>query len=117
MSTILLNQKDGTIIDEQVSVFDFKQLGAKDTVVLFTIAIEGAGTIVLDLFQRKTSNIQNIATITERGSSRLAGQTGVGYLIAHFPPEDLQYLSFDQVKVLFHEFGHAMNIALSGTKY
>ena len=50
VSTILLNQKDGTIIDEQISVFDFKQLGAKDTVVLFTIAIEGAGTIVLDLF-------------------------------------------------------------------
>lgn len=30
---------------------------------------------------------------------------------------DTQYLSFDQVRTMFHEFGHALNIALSHTKY
>jgi peptidyl-dipeptidase Dcp len=32
-------------------------------------------------------------------------------------PLDEQYLSFDQVKTIFHEFGHALNIALCDTKY
>jgi peptidyl-dipeptidase Dcp len=27
------------------------------------------------------------------------------------------YLSYDQVRTVFHEFGHALNIALSNTKY
>ena len=30
---------------------------------------------------------------------------------------DSHYLSFDQVRTLFHEFGHALNIALCETKY
>ena len=32
-------------------------------------------------------------------------------------PTDTQFLSFDQVKNLFHEFGHALNVAMSKTKY
>lgn len=32
-------------------------------------------------------------------------------------PRDTQYLSFDQVKNIFHEFGHAFNVAMSKTKY
>ena len=46
----------------------------------------------MDLFQRvggRNTSIQNIATVTEKGSSKLTGQTGVAYLIANFPPEDL----------------------------
>jgi peptidyl-dipeptidase Dcp len=30
---------------------------------------------------------------------------------------DVQFLSFDQVRNIFHEFGHALNVALSQTKY
>lgn len=38
-------------------------------------------------------------------------------MVAHLPREDIQYLTFEMVKTLFHEFGHALNIALSETKY
>lgn len=31
--------------------------------------------------------------------------------------KDALLLSFSQVKTIFHEFGHALNIALSNTKY
>ncbi len=32
-------------------------------------------------------------------------------------PLDTQFLSYDQVKNLFHEFGHALNVSMSTTKY
>ena len=35
----------------------------------------------------------------------------------NLPREDFQYLSFSMVQQMFHEFGHALNIALSKTKY
>ncbi len=47
----------------------------------------------------------------------MLNQSGIAYLIANLPGEDMQYLTFEQVKTLFHEFGHALNIALSETKY
>ena len=54
VSTIVLDQKDGTIIEEKVSVFDFENLASSSEespkVVLFTISVEDAGTIVMDLF-------------------------------------------------------------------
>ena len=58
-----------------------------------------------------------MSTITERGSSRLTGQTGTAYVVANLPREQTQYLNFEQVKTIFHEFGHALNISLSNTKY
>lgn len=38
-------------------------------------------------------------------------------MIANLPREQVQYMTFEQTKTLFHEFGHAMNISLSQTKY
>lgn len=35
----------------------------------------------------------------------------------NLPREDFQYLNYSMVQDLFHEFGHALNIALSNTKY
>ena len=55
--------------------------------------------------------------MTEQGSSRLGNKTGVAYLNMNLPREDFQYLNFTMVQNLFHEFGHALNIALSRTKY
>jgi len=78
---------------------------------------------VLDLFerdqgpQRSAAAGQNIATLTEQGSSRLANQSGVAYINMNLPREDFQYLSYSILTDMFHEFGHAMNIALSHTKY
>jgi hypothetical protein len=51
----VLNQSTGEILDEQVSAFDFNHLTAKSEqdmhkIVLFTISIKDAGTIILDLF-------------------------------------------------------------------
>ena len=45
------------------------------------------------------------------------GQTGHAYMTFNLPREANQFLSFDQVKTVFHEFGHAFNIAYSDTKY
>ena len=55
--------------------------------------------------------------MTERGSSSNLDQTGIAFINMNLPREDLQYLSFEMVKTLFHEFGHAINIAVSNTKY
>ena len=35
----------------------------------------------------------------------------------NLPREAFQFLNFDLVKTLFHEFGHALNIGMSKTKY
>jgi Zn-dependent oligopeptidase len=101
-------------------VFDLSELVSGDNkVVLLAVEIENAGQIILDLFQRekRQSRVQNVSTLTERGSSFLRGQSGVAYVTAHLPREDIQYLTFEQTKTLFHEFGHAINIAISQTKY
>lgn len=111
---------DGQVVDEKIDTFDFGKV--MEQTVLFKIDVEGGGSIVMDLFQRggqstRLAQVQNISTITERGSSKLLNQHGVAYMIAYLPREELQYLTFEQVKTLFHEFGHALNIALSQTKY
>ena len=78
---------------------------------------------MLDLFERDQNEqanpaaAQNVATLTELGSTRLTDQKGVAYLNMNLPREDFQYLSYSILKDMFHEFGHAINIALSHTKY
>lgn len=62
VSTLVLNQSTGEILDEQVSAFDFNHLAAKSEqdmhkTVLFTISIKDAGTIILDLFQKSQQNV------------------------------------------------------------
>ena len=78
--------------------------------------------MILDLFERDSTNqraaaSQNVATLTEKGSSKVINQNGVAYLNMNLPREDFQYLSYTIVQNLFHEFGHALNSALSNTKY
>ena len=121
VSTVVLDTQ-GTTVAQFDDTFDFTRIGSKDK-VLFLIDIKDRGRIVLDLFQMeqtlkgKVGQVGQISTLTERGSSLLNGQTGVAYFVANLPQEDMQYLSYEMVKTLFHEFGHAMNIALSQTKY
>lgn len=50
------------------------------------------------------------------GCSTLEGQRPVAYIVDGMDRQ-YQYLSYDQVRTMFHEFGHALNIALSNTKY
>ena len=89
----------------------------KDCAVLFEIDIEGRGTIILDLFQRPSKfNQTQVSTLTEVGSSTLQEQQPVAYVVDAMDRSSV-YLSYDQVRTVFHEFGHALNIALSNTKY
>jgi len=77
--------------------------------------VKGRGKIVLDLFARKSKLHKNqTQTLTEQGAK--TGQHAVAYIVDALPT-DTQFLSFDQVKNIFHEFGHALNVALSNTKY
>lgn len=73
-------------------MFDLSELVSGDNkVVLLAVEIENAGQIILDLFQRekRQSRVQNVSTLTERGSSFLRGQSGVAYVTAHLPREDI----------------------------
>ena len=123
VTTTVIDQLTGELVGEMDGVFDFSLLNNPNTAVLFQLQIKGRGTIVLDLFerdqgsQRSATAGQNIATLTEQGSSRLANQSGVAYINMNLPREDFQYLSYSILTDMFHEFGHAMNIALSHTKY
>ena len=119
VTTVVLDQETGDILKELVGKFDFTEISSDEKVTLFTIDIKDRGSIILDLFNRgdRLQAVSQVSTMTERGSSLLKSQTGVSYVVAHLPKVDLQYLAFDQVKTLFHEFGHAMNISLSTTKY
>ena len=76
ISTVVLKKSDASVLQETMGVFDFEPLSQEDHVVLFTISIEDAGMIVMDLFQRgpgSRAQISNVTTITEKGSSLLAG--------------------------------------------
>ena len=57
-----------------------------------------------------------MSTLTEIGCSRLQDQQPVAYVVDGMDRSVL-YLSYDQVRTMFHEFGHALNIALSSTNY
>jgi peptidyl-dipeptidase Dcp len=97
--------------------FDVEGLKSEENIVLFVIETEKFGKIILDLFQREAKFNQNqVSTLTEVGSSKLEGQTSVAYVVDGMQ-KNLQYLSFDQVKTVFHEFGHALDIALCNSKY
>lgn len=71
----------------------------------------------MDLFYRNHKLHKNqTQTLTEQGSRKLSGQHPVAYMVDCLPL-DTQFLSYDQVKNLFHEFGHALNVSMSTTKY
>ena len=56
-------------------------------------------------------------TMIERGSSKLLGNKGIAFLKMNLHRDGSQFLTFENLKTLFHEFGHALNISLSNTKY
>ncbi|CDW86736.1 oligopeptidase a [Stylonychia lemnae] len=86
---------------------------------LLEVILEDGGTILLDIFFRPHKLHKNqTQTLNEQGSTYLEqDQRPVAYLVDNLLPRDTTYLSFDQVKNLFHEYGHALNIGLSKTKY
>ena len=71
----------------------------------------------MDMFQRPSKfNQHQVSTLTEVGCSTIEGQRAVAYIVDGMQ-KDATYLSYDQVKTVFHELGHALNIALCDTKY
>ena len=89
----------------------------RDHIVYIVMEIEGRGTIIMDMFRRPTKfNRFQVSTLTEIGASTLQNQNAVAYIVDTME-KDALYLGFSQVKTIFHEFGHALNIALSDTKY
>lgn len=120
VTTTVLDKNTGELLSETDGMFDFSDLSNPAATVLFQLRLRDKGLIILDLFQRESDRpaaAQNAATLTEQGSSRLADQHGIAYLNMNLPREDFQYLNYSIVKNMFHEFGHALNIALSSTKY
>ena len=56
MTTTVLDQQTGELINEFDGAFDFSLLNDTNTVVLFQIQIRDRGTIILDRFDRDTTN-------------------------------------------------------------
>jgi len=124
IKTVILDAKTGEVLDERFdssfTKFCLDHINNpeyKDQVVYFVIDIENNGTIIMDLFGRPSKfNKYQVSTLTEVGSTRLDGQKPVAYIVDGME-KDALLLGFAQVKTIFHEFGHALNIALSNTKY
>ena len=57
ITTIVLDQKTGELVDETENAFDFSSVEKENMSVLFTLDIENRGTIVLDLFQRHGQSV------------------------------------------------------------
>ena len=71
-------------------MFDFGNIENENMVTLFKLDLKERGTIVLDLFTRDgqaAMDTSQASTLTERGSSKLTGQTGVAYVHMRLPRE------------------------------
>ena len=52
VTTTVIDQRTGELIDESQGLFDFSKLTLPNTVVLFQLHLKDRGSIVLDLFER-----------------------------------------------------------------
>ena len=52
VTTTVIDQRTGELIDESHGLFDFSKLTLPNTVVLFQLHLKDRGSIVLDLFER-----------------------------------------------------------------
>ena len=52
VTTTVIDQQTGNLIEERHGVFDFSQLLQPRTIVLFQLQLKGRGNIILDLFER-----------------------------------------------------------------
>ena len=52
VSTTVVDQRTGALIEEKHGIFDFSQLTRPNTAVFFQLQIKNRGTIILDLFER-----------------------------------------------------------------
>src|SRR5262245_46019121 len=71
------------------------------------------GGIYFDLYPRE-GKFPHAAAWPVRGVSRKAGRTPISVLVTNF---DRRGLTHDEVKTLFHEFGHILHGVLSETAY
>jgi thimet oligopeptidase len=71
------------------------------------------GGIYFDLYPRE-GKFPHAAAWPVRGVSRKAGRTPISVLVTNF---DRRGLTHDEVKTLFHEFGHILHGVLSETTY
>jgi thimet oligopeptidase len=71
------------------------------------------GGIYVDLYPRE-GKFPHAAAWPVRGVSRKAGRTPISVLVTNF---DRRGLTHDEVKTLFHEFGHILHGVLSETTY
>jgi thimet oligopeptidase len=74
---------------------------------------EHVGGVYLDLFPRD-GKFKHAAAWPVRGVSRRAGRKPVSVLVTNL---DRKGFTFDELEVLFHEFGHVMHGVLSETEY
>ena len=93
------------------------------TAYLFRIDLDYNGRhseIYLDLFERNHKSNGQAATFTIQGScsqkSEKFQQHPIAYMVNSISL-DQPFLTFKQIKDVFHELGHAMHIALSQTKF
>ena len=90
ITTLVLDQTSGEVVDEIEDIFDFGSIEKENMVTLFKLDLKDRGTIVLDLFTRDGQagmDTSQASTLTERGSSKLTGQTGVAYVHMRLPRE------------------------------
>ena len=71
------------------------------------------GGIYFDLYPRE-GKFPHAAAWPVRGVSRKAGRTPISVLVTNF---DRRGLTHDEVRTLFHEFGHILHGVLSETPY
>ena len=120
IATYILDKDSGEVMKKIENMFELEQIlksEYSDCPVIYEIDVEGRGSILMDMFTRSSKyNQHQTSTLTEVGCSTLENQRAVAYIVDGMD-KSAQYLSFEQVVTIFHEFGHALNIALSNTKY
>jgi len=71
------------------------------------------GTLYTDLYPRP-DKYSHAAVWSVRGSSTRAGRLPTAALVTNF---DRRGLTLDELETLLHEFGHALHVTLSATRY
>lgn len=108
--------------DEEITAFDTITIDNEEKIAyLFRLDLthkDARSEVYLDLFDRLHKTSGNSATFTIQGSSKTqtSHQHPIGYLISSI---DLSqpFLSFTQLKDVFHELGHLMHVGLSKTSF
>lgn len=86
---------------------------AKAYVVVDAASRTPLATLYLDLYPR-ADKYGHAAVWPLRGSSTWSGQLPTAALVTNF---DRQGLTIDELETLLHEFGHALHVTLSHTRY